>query len=465
MSEARVLHPSLLREYDIRGVVGSTLFEADARAIGQAFGTRIIGNGGRTVAVGRDGRHSSLALEQALIAGLAATGLEVCRIGCCPTPGLYFAVHHLDAGGGVMVTGSHNPPEYNGFKMVLGTEAFFGADIAALGASAAGGTFAAGEGSSRDVATAGAYLDRLTAGLAIARPLDVVWDCGNGATGPVVTPLVRRLPGSHEILFAEVDGDFPNHHPDPTVPENLAALAETVQRRRADLGVAFDGDGDRIGVVDDTGRILWGDQLLAVLAEDVLLDRPGAIIIGDVKASEALFDRIGALGGVPLMWRTGHSLIKRKMAETGALLAGEMSGHIFFGDRYLGFDDGIYAALRLIETLAGRAEPLSVIRQALPETCNTPELRLPCPEPRKFAVINAARALLVKRSGLDIVDIDGLRVRNSDGWWLLRASNTQDMLVARCESRSLDGLMRVQADLVSILRSVGVEPPAFPSRS
>ena len=205
--------------------------------------------------------------------------------------------------------------------------------------------------------------------------------------------------------------------------------------------------------------------MLAVLAEDVLLDRPGAIIIGDVKASEALFDRIGALGGVPLMWRTGHSLIKRKMAETGALLAGEMSGHIFFGDRYLGFDDGIYAALRLIETLAGRAEPLSVIRQALPETCNTPELRLPCPEPRKFAVINAARALLVKRSGLDIVDIDGLRVRNSDGWWLLRASNTQDMLVARCESRSLDGLMRVQADLVSILRSVGVEPPAFPSRS
>ena len=461
MSDRHVFHPTLLREYDIRGVVGDTLFEADARAIGRTFGTRIIENGGASVATGRDGRHSSPAMEQALAEGLASTGLTVHRIGGCATPELYFAVHHLGTGGGVMVTGSHNPPDYNGFKMMLGTGPFFGVDIHGLGALAATGNCAAGSGTMVDDDIAAAYVSRLMQGNRIKRPLSVVWDCGNGAAGPSVEALCRILPGTHRILFAEVDGDFPNHHPDPTVPENLETLIATVEETGADLGIAFDGDGDRIGVVDNKGRILWGDQFVAVLAEDVLAEQPGATIIADVKASQVLFDRIAELGGTPLMWRTGHSLIKTKMAETGAPLAGEMSGHIFFKDRYYGFDDALYAAVRLIELLSARDEPLSAIRDRLPQMMNTPELRFSCSEERKFPVIDEVKALLASRTELEVSQVDGVRVQTTDGWWLLRASNTQDALVARCESATEAGLARLKTELATILRAVGLEPPAF----
>jgi phosphomannomutase len=461
MSDAHIFHPTLLREYDIRGVVGDTLSEADARAIGRAFGTRVLENGGTNVATGRDGRHSSPAMEQALAEGLASTGLTVLRIGGCATPGLYFAVHHLGTGGGVMVTGSHNPPDYNGFKMMIGTGPFYGADIQALGALAAAGGHVTGNGSLVDEDIAEAYVARLLQDNRIARPLSVVWDCGNGAAGPSTEALCARLPGTHRILFPEVDGDFPNHHPDPTVVENLKTLIETVAETGADLGIAFDGDGDRIGVVDDKGRILWGDQLIAILAEDVLAERPGATIIADVKASQILFDRVAALGGVPEMWRTGHSLIKTRMAETGAPLAGEMSGHIFFKDRYYGFDDALYAAVRLIETLSGRDVPLSAMRDRLPQMVNTPELRFPCSEERKFSAVEDVKAWLDGQDGLEVSKVDGVRVMTDNGWWLLRASNTQDVLVARCESETEAGLAILKGNLADALRAVGLEPPTF----
>lgn len=461
MSDTHDFHPTLLREYDIRGVVGETLFEADARAIGRAFGTRIIENGGTSVATGRDGRHSSPAMEQALAEGLASTGLTVHRIGGCATPGLYFAVHHLGAGGGVMVTGSHNPPNYNGFKMMIGTGPFFGADIQALGPLAAGGAYARGDGALKDEDVAEAYVARLLQDNRIQRPLSVVWDCGNGAAGPSTEALCALLPGTHRILFPEVDGDFPNHHPDPTVPENLETLIATVAETKADLGIAFDGDGDRIGVVDDKGRILWGDQLIAVLAEPVLAEQPGATIIADVKASQILFDRVAELGGKPEMWRTGHSLIKTRMAETGAPLAGEMSGHIFFKDRYYGFDDALYAAVRLIETLSARAEPLSAVRDRLPEMMNTPELRFSCSEERKFEAVDDVKAWLAHRVGIEVSTVDGVRVKSAKGWWLLRASNTQDVLVARCESDTEAGLAALKEDLAEALRAIGLEPPTF----
>ncbi|MDG2284152.1 MAG: phosphomannomutase/phosphoglucomutase, partial [Alphaproteobacteria bacterium] len=400
MSDKHDFNATLLREYDIRGVVGDTLFEADARAIGRAFGTRIIENGGTSVATGRDGRHSSPAMELALAEGLASTGLTVHRVGGCATPGLYFAVHHLGIGGGVMVTGSHNPPDYNGFKMMIGTGPFFGADIQALGALAAAGEFASGAGKLVDSDIAEAYVARLLEGNRIKRPLSVVWDCGNGAAGPATVALCERLAGEHRILFPEVDGNFPNHHPDPTVIENLETLIQTVADTGANLGIAFDGDGDRIGVIDDKGRVLWGDQLIAILAEDVLAERPGSTIIADVKASQILFDRVRELGGKPEMWRTGHSLIKTRMAETGAPLAGEMSGHIFFKDRYYGFDDALYAAIRLIETLSSRDEPLSAMRDRLPQMVNTPELRFPCSEERKFSAVEDVKAWLEGQDGL-----------------------------------------------------------------
>ena len=461
MSDKHDFNATLLREYDIRGVVGDTLFEADARAIGRAFGTRIIENGGTSVATGRDGRHSSPAMDLALAEGLAFTGLTVHRVGGCATPGLYFAVHHLGTGGGVMVTGSHNPPDYNGFKMMIGTGPFFGADIQALGALAAAGEFASGAGKLVDSDIAEAYVARLLEGNRIKRPLSVVWDCGNGAAGPATVALCERLAGEHRILFPEVDGNFPNHHPDPTVIENLETLIQTVADTGADLGIAFDGDGDRIGVVDDKGRVLWGDQLIAILAEDVLAERPGSTIIADVKASQILFDRVRELGGKPEMWRTGHSLIKTRMAETGAPLAGEMSGHIFFKDRYYGFDDALYAAIRLIETLSFRDEPLSAMRDRLPQMVNTPELRFPCSEERKFSAVEDVKAWLEGQDGLEVSKVDGVRVMTPNGWWLLRASNTQDVLVARCESETEVGLAALKVNLADALRAVGLEPPIF----
>src|SRR5947208_4580969 len=340
--------PSILREYDIRGVVGKTLFAADAHALGRAFATTVAQAGGKKVAVGYDGRLTSPELDAALVDGLAAGGVDVVRTGRGPTPMLYFAAATLGVDGGIMVTGSHNPPDHNGFKLVLGGKAFFGEAIQKIGEAALKlGPPGAKRGEATQHSVFNDYVARLAKDYDGTRPLKVAWDCGNGATGEVVVELTKTLPGRHILLNEIIDGTFPAHHPDPTVAENLVQLQQAVKDNRCDLGIGFDGDGDRIGVVDAQGRILWGDQLLIVLAADVIRVQPRATIIADVKASQVLFDEIARVGGTPLMWRTGHSIIKSKMAEIGAPLAGEMSGHIFYADRYYGYDDSLYAVSRL----------------------------------------------------------------------------------------------------------------------
>lgn len=451
-------HPTVLREYDIRGVVGKTLSADDAYAVGRSFGTAVVRAGGRKVATGRDGRLSSPELAKALIDGLTACGLDVTDVGMGPTPKLYFAAREYGYDGGVMVTGSHNPSDYNGFKMMLGKASYWGKQIQELGRRAAAGDYERGEGSvtSRDVDTA--YVERLLRDFRGEKPLTVVWDSGNGSAGPAMAALTKRLPGRHVLLNAEVDGRFPAHHPDPTEAKNLVQLQEAVKAERADLGIAFDGDGDRIGVVDGQGRILWGDQIVAVLARDVLAERPGSTIIADVKASQVLFDEIARLGGTPLMWRTGHSIIKSKMAEINSPLAGEMSGHIFFADKWYGFDDALYAAIRLLSIVARSEMSLAQMRDSLPAAINTPELRFPCSEERKFAAVEEVKARL-KAADATFSDVDGVRVTTPDGWWLLRASNTQDVLVARCEARDAAGLNRLKAGLVAELGRSGISPP------
>jgi len=448
-------HPTLLREYDARGIIGETLTEADATAIGRSFGTRIRRTGGKTVAVGYDGRHSSPGLAAALIAGLNASGCDALNIGLGPTPMLYYAVHELSADGGMMITGSHNPPDYNGFKMMLGHGPFFGSDIANLGVLAAAGDWETGTGTVTEIDIEDRYVDRLLRNFDGAA-MTVAWDTGNGAAGPVVEKLVKRLPGKHFTLFTDVDGDFPNHHPDPTEEHNLEDLKRAVAEHGCDLGLAFDGDGDRLGAIDAHGRVIWGDQLLGILAEPVLKALPGATIIADVKSSGALFARIAELGGVPLMWKTGHSLVKAKMIETGAPLAGEMSGHLFFKHEWYGFDDGIYAGIRLLRAVTASGRSLAQIKDAMPALVNTPEMRFPCPEERKFAVVDEVLDRLAA-TGADVDGTDGARVTTSDGWWLLRASNTQNVLVARAESTTQDGLDRLMAQIDATLVESGIE--------
>jgi phosphomannomutase len=439
-------HPTTLREYDIRGVIGETLGEADAYAIGRGFATLIGRAGGRCVVLGYDGRTSSPVLEAALIRGLNDSGVDAISVGMGPTPMLYYAEAVLEeADGGIQITGSHNPANYNGFKMVFQGRPFFGADIRTLGEMAATGDWAVGTGTSRSIDILDRYVDRLVEDFAGA-PARIGWDCGNGAAGPAVEKLVQRLPGEHFTLFTDVDGRFPNHHPDPTEEKNLADLKRLVAEKKLDFGVAFDGDGDRIGAIDGQGRVIWGDQLLSIYAEAVLKDVPGATIIADVKASQALFDRVSDLGGVPLMWKTGHSLIKSKMKETGSPLAGEMSGHVFFKHRYYGFDDALYAAVRLIEAQMLLGRSVTELRGAMAPMINTPEMRFQVDESRKFAVIDEVLARL-SAAGADVNATDGARVNTEDGWWLLRASNTQDVLVARAEARSAEGLERLMAQI------------------
>lgn len=454
--------PTVLREYDIRGIVGRTLHTADAFALGRCFGSVISRAGGKTVVVGYDGRLSSPELEQALVEGLMASGIAVSRIGLGPTPMLYFAAMTHETDGAIMVTGSHNPADYNGFKMMLGRKPFFGSEIRAIGEMAArGDVVPEAEGSEQLLEVSDAYVARLLADWDGGdRLLKVCWDNGNGAAGDVLHKLVASLPGEHEVLNGEIDGRFPVHHPDPTVPKNLEQLIAAVRSSGADVGVALDGDADRIGVVDDKGHILFGDQLLVLLGRDVLKAQPGATIIGDVKASQVLFDEIARAGGTPLMWKTGHSLLKAKMAEIGSPLAGEMSGHIFFADRWYGFDDALYAAVRVLGIVARMETSLSAIREALPHVVNTPELRFDCDDSHKFEVITEVAARL-KAEGARVVDIDGVRVQTADGWWLLRASNTQAVLVARAEATSDAGLERLKQDLARHLAAVGLQAPDF----
>ena len=454
--------PTSLREYDIRGVVGRTLHDTDAFAIGRCFGSVVARAGGRTVAVGYDGRLSSPHLAAALIDGLKASGMEVLQVGRGPTPMLYFAATTLGTDGAVMVTGSHNPPDYNGFKMMLGRKAFFGTEIQDLGRmAAAGDVVAEAPGSDRPVDVSDAYVARLLQDWdGGERRLKVVWDNANGAAGEVLEKLLKVLPGEHHVLNPRIDGNFPAHHPDPTILRNQQQLIAAVQEHGADLGIGFDGDADRLGVVDDGGAMLFGDQLMVVLARDVLRTHPGATIIADVKASQVLYDEIARAGGHPMMFKTGHSLIKAKMAEIGAPFAGEMSGHIFYADRWYGFDDALYVAVRLLGIVARMPETLSAVRQALPQVVNTPELRFDCDDTRKFTVVQEVAARL-RALHADINDIDGVRVLTPDGWWLLRASNTQAVLVARAEAADEAGLDRLKAALAEQLAASGLAAPDF----
>jgi len=456
--DSHIFDPVILREYDIRGIFEENLTTHDAYITGRAFGSIVSRAGGKTASVGYDGRISSVDLESSLVEGLKDCGLKVYRVGLGPTPMLYFSVHHLKTDCGIMVSGSHNPPNYNGFKLMRGTQPFFGKDIVDLGKVAAKGGFVSGKGSEKKVSLLDDYVEGLVSGYRGGKELKVAWDTGNGSAGDAVRNLVNGLPGEHVLLFDEIDGTFPNHHPDPTVEKNLSDLVSTVKEQKCDLGFAFDGDGDRIGVIDKHGQILWGDQILAILAKEVLEQNPGATVIADVKASEVLFDEVKKLGGKLKMVRTGHSIIKQEMVNTKAMLAGEMSGHIFFADKYFGFDDALYAAVRLLGIVSRSGEPLSHFTSHFAEMHNTPELRFQCAEEKKFSVVDEIKSRLTKQ-GISFVDIDGVRVTNEDGWWLLRASNTQDVLVARCEAKTPEGLEATKKFLTSELNKSGITIP------
>ncbi len=463
MPEKHSFSHVILREYDIRGIVGQDLNPADALATGAAFGTIIVRDGGKTVCVGCDGRTSSPALKQALMEGLASTGLEVIDLGRGPTPMVYYGVKHLQTDAGVMITGSHNPANYNGIKMVRSSGAVYGDAIQTIGKMAAAGDYATGQGSIRSQDIKDAYIARMLKDYAGPRPLKVVWDIGNGATGDLMPEIAKRLPGEHILLFPEVDGTFPNHHPDPTVAKNMVDLQKAVIAHKADLGIAFDGDGDRVGAVDHTGKIVWGDQLLAIYSTEVLKDMPGATIICDVKASQTLYDEVARLGGTPLMWKTGHSLIKAKMQETHSPLAGEVSGHIFFGHKYYGFDDAIYCGIRLVSLVSASGQTLADLAGRLPKVFNTPEVRFQADESRKFKAIEEIHARLMAQKAahpeISVNDIDGVRVNTPEGWWLLRASNTQDVLVGRAESLSEEGLAKLIGMIEEQLAMSGINPP------
>ncbi|MEL0106036.1 MAG: phosphomannomutase/phosphoglucomutase [Rhodospirillaceae bacterium] len=455
------LDPTILREYDIRGTVPDT-FNADViYAVARGFGTIAVRDGCKTMAVGYDGRLSSPGLEEAAVRGFVECGLKVFRVGQGPTPMLYFATFDLPTDAGLMITGSHNPENYNGAKMVIRGQPFWGPDIQKLGTLVAAGDFETGAGETVDHPIINDYVERVFRDYTGDKPLTVAWDTGNGVSGDAVRALTAKLPGEHVLINIEIDGTFPNHHPDPTVEKNLEQLKQVVTGQRCNLGFAFDGDGDRLGLVDSQGRVLWGDQILIILAGEVLADQPGSTIIADVKASQVFFDEVERMGGTAMMWQTGHSNIKSKMKEINAPLAGEMSAHIFFGHKYYGYDDAIYAAVRLLGIVSRSGKSLDEIFDAMPKMITTPEARFPCPEDRKFVVIEEVKQRLQSKSGIKVHDIDGVRVQSDDGWWLLRASNTEPVLSARCESASEEGLKRVKAAFAEEVSACGLEPPNF----
>jgi phosphomannomutase/phosphoglucomutase len=448
------MNPSIFREYDIRGLAEKDFDEEFARLLGKVHGTVIAENGGQRATVGRDCRATSDPYAQAVIAGLAATGLKVYDIGVCPTPLLYFSLYHLDVDGGIQVTASHNPSEYNGFKVCLGKDTLYGQQIQEIRAKMERKEFREKSGGKIErYEIAPPYHDHLIRDVPkLARPLKVVVDAGSGVGGPVAPPIFRQLGCTVWEIACTPDGSFPIHHPDPTVPENLELLIETVKKEKADLGIAYDGDADRIGAVDENGNILWGDELLVLFARDVLKRNPKAVIISEVKCSQRLYDDIARQGGVPIMWKAGHSLLKAKMKETHALLAGEMSGHMFFKERYFGYDDAIYASLRLLEILANSDQPLSALLADLPKSVSTPEIRVDCPDDKKFVIAEKAKEYF--RKHYDIIDVDGVRVQFPEGWGLIRASNTQPALVLRFEARSADKLKEYRAIIEDKLKEL-----------
>lgn len=448
------MNPHIFREYDIRGIVDRDLTPDVVRDLGRAFATLVAEAGGRRVALGMDVRETSPGLAQALAGGITGAGLDVLRLGVVPTPLLYHTVHTLNLDGGVQVTGSHNPVEYNGFKMMRGKRSLAGPAIQEMRERILSGDLRSGQGRMEDRDCRPDYLRDLVSRLAPARPLHVVLDAGNGCAWELAPALFRELGCTVTPLYCEPDGTFPNHIPDPTLPETLETLRERVVSLGADLGLAYDGDADRLGAVDETGAVVWGDQLLGLFARQVLERMPGAHILFEVKCSEGLVEDIRAHGGIPVMTRTGHSLIKERMRELGAPLAGEMSGHLFFADSWYGFDDAIYASGRLVQLLAGGPEPLSTRVADLPRYYATPEIRLDCPDERKFEVVDAVRQRY--RRTHEVVDVDGARIVFDRGWGLVRASNTQPVLVVRAEGKTPEDRDAIRGELAEVLAGLGV---------
>jgi len=438
------VNPAIFREYDIRGVAERDFDAGFAASLGRAFGTLAGEAGRRRVSVGRDCRLTSDRYAAALADGIRSTGLTVVDIGVCPTPLLYFSLFHWDLDGGIQVTGSHNAADYNGFKVCLGKETLYGEQIQDLRRRIEAGRFRQGAGATEARPVVPVYQDFVVENVGrLVRPIDLVVDAGNGTAGPVAPAIYRRLGARVTELFTDMDGRFPNHHPDPTVAENMRHLIRRVGETRAELGIAFDGDADRIGAVDADGRIIWGDELLVVYARDVLARNPHAVVVSEVKGSQRLYDDIAAHGGRGIMWKAGHSLLKAKMRETGALLGGEMSGHMFFKERYFGYDDGIYAGARLLEILGRTGRTVAQLLADLPRAYSTPEIRVDCPDDRKFAVADRVRDRF-RAEGRDIVDVDGVRIRFPHGWGLVRASNTQPVLVLRFEAETAEELAQYQ---------------------
>jgi phosphomannomutase/phosphoglucomutase len=439
------MNSAIFREYDIRGLAERDFDAEFALLLGKVHGTAIAARGGTRVSVGRDCRATSDVYAKAVIAGMISAGLHVYDVGVCPTPLLYFSLFHLAADGGIQVTASHNPSAYNGFKICLGTDTLYGQQIQEIRARMEREDFREKpDGKMERCEIVAPYHKHLLADVPkLARPLKVVIDAGSGVGGPVAPSVFRQLGCTVWEIACEPDAAFPFHHPDPTVPENLAMLIDKVKEEKADVGIAYDGDADRIGAVDERGNILWGDELLVLFSRDVLKRNPGATIISEVKCSQRLYDDIAKNGGKAIMWKAGHSLLKAKMKETQALLAGEMSGHMFFKERYFGYDDAIYASLRLLEILANSGKPLSSLLADLPPSVSTPEIRVDCPDERKFVI--AAKATAYFRKHYEVIDVDGVRVRFPDGWGLIRASNTQPALVLRFEAQTAAKLQEYRA--------------------
>jgi phosphomannomutase/phosphoglucomutase len=444
-----MLKSTIFREYDIRGVAETELLSSDVVDLGRGLGTQIQRKSGRSITLGRDCRLSSPRLRDALLEGLVDSGCQVTDIGVVPTPLLYFSAVHLQADGAVMITGSHNPSEFNGFKTVCGPSTLHGETIQEVRHIIERGDFLKGRGSHADMDVIPAYLDEVAPQFNYGRRVKVVLDAGNGTAGPVVHRLFERLNCEVTELFFEMDGRFPNHHPDPTVPANLKHLQDAVKAQRADLGIAYDGDADRIGAVDENGEVIYGDMLLLIFGREILSRKPGATIIGEVKCSQLLYDELHRLGGNAIMYKTGHSLIKAKMKQQHAELAGEMSGHMFFADRYFGYDDALYAACRLIEIVAASGKPLSAQLAGLPKLVSTPEIRVDCPDEVKFQVVAQAAQRFKKTH--KVIDVDGARVLFEHGWGLVRASNTQPVLVMRFEAENADWLQKYRAEVEGVL--------------
>ncbi len=453
-----IFHPSILRAYDIRGIIDETLSIADAWSIGLSFAACLDNRGhGNHVVVGRDGRLSSMALATALCDGLVAGGARVSNIGCGPTPMLYYASISLTADGAIQVTGSHNPPSHNGFKMLMNGDVFFGEDIWELGLISASGPKKKSGGSFEMTSVFESYINRLVAG-ANTGNFNVIWDCGNGASGPATIAATKKLRGTHTILFGDIDGHFPNHHPNPVDPETLAMLRQSIAKAKADLGIGFDGDGDRIGIVDAKGRQVSGDLLTAFLAQDIVERHPGAPIILDVKSSDMAMDLIRAKGGNAQIWKTGHSHMKTRMKAIDAPLAGEMSGHVFIKDGFYGFDDALYVGIRVLCQMAKTGQSITDFIDSLPPQFATPEIRIDCPEDAKFGIMERiAKYVSMKTATTNVTLIDGVRVRINDGWWLLRASNTEAALVARAEGKTPAILATLVKDIEAALATAGLE--------